>query len=88
MLLVLFLVFIYKGSFFFTTREEKSEQMLDCRHELENMEAELKRIQQEVRRRAEGRFAAAAAASSERGCNSDPVTALQIIQINARHTPY
>nr|XP_004539004.1 girdin isoform X4 [Maylandia zebra] len=27
--------------------EEKSEQMLDCRHELENMEAELKRIQQE-----------------------------------------
>lgn len=28
--------------------EEKSEQMLDCRHELENMEAELKRIQQEV----------------------------------------
>lgn len=30
------------------TREEKSEQMLDCRHELENMEAELKRIQQEV----------------------------------------
>ena len=32
------------------TREEKSEQMLDCRHELEDMEAELKRIQQEVRR--------------------------------------
>ncbi|XP_034717173.1 girdin-like isoform X5 [Etheostoma cragini] len=27
--------------------EEKSEQMLDSRHELENMEAELKRIQQE-----------------------------------------
>ncbi|XP_070771586.1 girdin [Enoplosus armatus] len=27
--------------------EEKSEQMLDCRHELENIEAELKRIQQE-----------------------------------------
>ncbi|CAG03335.1 unnamed protein product, partial [Tetraodon nigroviridis] len=27
--------------------EEKSEQMLDCRHELENMEMELKRIQQE-----------------------------------------
>ncbi|XP_029297581.1 girdin-like isoform X1 [Cottoperca gobio] len=27
--------------------EEKSEQMLDCRHELENMETELKRIQQE-----------------------------------------
>ncbi|XP_029001655.1 girdin isoform X2 [Betta splendens] len=27
--------------------EEKSEQMLDCRHELENMEAEVKRIQQE-----------------------------------------
>nr|XP_046261029.1 girdin-like [Scatophagus argus] len=27
--------------------EEKSEQMLDCRHELENVEAELKRIQQE-----------------------------------------
>uniref|UniRef100_UPI0037E8927B girdin n=1 Tax=Semicossyphus pulcher TaxID=241346 RepID=UPI0037E8927B len=27
--------------------EEKSEQMLDCRHELEHMEAELKRIQQE-----------------------------------------
>uniref|UniRef100_UPI003AAA385B girdin n=1 Tax=Centroberyx gerrardi TaxID=166262 RepID=UPI003AAA385B len=27
--------------------EEKSEQMLDCRHELENMESELKRIQQE-----------------------------------------
>uniref|UniRef100_A0A3Q2R2F8 Girdin-like n=1 Tax=Fundulus heteroclitus TaxID=8078 RepID=A0A3Q2R2F8_FUNHE len=27
--------------------EEKSEQMLDCRHELENTEAELKRIQQE-----------------------------------------
>uniref|UniRef100_A0A3Q1J797 Calponin-homology (CH) domain-containing protein n=1 Tax=Anabas testudineus TaxID=64144 RepID=A0A3Q1J797_ANATE len=27
--------------------EEKSEQMLDCRHELDNMEAELKRIQQE-----------------------------------------
>ncbi|XP_067440022.1 girdin isoform X1 [Thunnus thynnus] len=27
--------------------EEKSEQTLDCRHELENMEAELKRIQQE-----------------------------------------
>nr|XP_040042405.1 girdin isoform X9 [Gasterosteus aculeatus aculeatus] len=27
--------------------EEKSEQMLDCRHELENMEVELKRIQQE-----------------------------------------
>ncbi|XP_070408138.1 girdin isoform X5 [Nothobranchius furzeri] len=27
--------------------EEKSEQMLDCRHELENMEAELKRVQQE-----------------------------------------
>lgn len=52
--------------------------MLDCRHELENMEAELKRIQQEVRRRA--------AASSERGCNSDLVTALQIIQIKARHT--
>lgn len=34
-----------------TNREEKSEQMLDCRHELENMEAELKRIQQEVWRR-------------------------------------
>lgn len=31
-------------------REEKSEQMLDCRHELDNMEAELKRIQQEVKR--------------------------------------
>lgn len=30
------------------TREEKSEQMLDCRHELENMEAEMKRIQQKV----------------------------------------
>lgn len=29
-------------------REEKSEQMLDCRHELENVETELKRIQQEV----------------------------------------
>uniref|UniRef100_A0A672H1F9 Coiled-coil domain containing 88Aa n=1 Tax=Salarias fasciatus TaxID=181472 RepID=A0A672H1F9_SALFA len=28
-------------------REEKSEQMLDCRHELDNMQAELKRIQQE-----------------------------------------
>ncbi|KAM9314792.1 girdin-like [Pholidichthys leucotaenia] len=27
--------------------EEKSEQMLDCRHELGNLEAELKRIQQE-----------------------------------------
>ncbi|KAM3624215.1 uncharacterized protein V6R79_020705 [Siganus canaliculatus] len=27
--------------------EEKSEQMLDCRHELENMEAELKKMQQE-----------------------------------------
>ncbi|XP_028277326.1 girdin-like [Parambassis ranga] len=27
--------------------EEKSEQMLDCKHELENSEAELKRIQQE-----------------------------------------
>ncbi|XP_041641582.1 girdin-like [Cheilinus undulatus] len=27
--------------------EEKSEQTLDCRHELENLEAELKRIQQE-----------------------------------------
>ncbi|XP_059185400.1 girdin-like [Centropristis striata] len=27
--------------------EEKSEQMQDCRHELENMETELKRIQQE-----------------------------------------
>ncbi|XP_023188933.1 girdin-like [Xiphophorus maculatus] len=27
--------------------EEKSEQMLDCRHELENVETELKRIQQE-----------------------------------------
>ncbi|XP_031720295.1 girdin [Anarrhichthys ocellatus] len=27
--------------------EEKSEQMLDCRHELETMEVELKRIQQE-----------------------------------------
>ncbi|CAN9509953.1 unnamed protein product [Ophioblennius macclurei] len=27
--------------------EEKSEQTLDCRHELENMQAELKRIQQE-----------------------------------------
>ncbi|KAK5866476.1 hypothetical protein PBY51_020664 [Eleginops maclovinus] len=27
--------------------EEKSEQTLDCRHELENMETELKRIQQE-----------------------------------------
>ncbi|XP_029949286.1 girdin-like [Salarias fasciatus] len=27
--------------------EEKSEQMLDCRHELDNMQAELKRIQQE-----------------------------------------
>ncbi|XP_038146667.1 girdin-like isoform X1 [Cyprinodon tularosa] len=27
--------------------EEKSEQILDCRHELENMESELKRIQQE-----------------------------------------
>ncbi|KAI4832183.1 hypothetical protein KUCAC02_015158 [Chaenocephalus aceratus] len=27
--------------------EEKSEQMLDCRHELENMETELKRIQLE-----------------------------------------
>lgn len=25
--------------------------MLDCRHELDNMEAELKRIQQEVKRR-------------------------------------
>lgn len=33
------------------SREEKSEQMLDCRHELDNMEAELKRIQQEVKRR-------------------------------------
>lgn len=32
-------------------REEKSEQMLDCRHEMDNMEAELKRIQQEVKRR-------------------------------------
>lgn len=58
--------------------------MLDWRHELENMEAELKRIQQEVRRRAQGRVAAA---SSERGCNSDLVTDLQITQINARHTP-
>uniref|UniRef100_A0A4W5L2C0 Coiled-coil domain containing 88Aa n=1 Tax=Hucho hucho TaxID=62062 RepID=A0A4W5L2C0_9TELE len=28
-------------------REEKSEQVLDCRQELENMEAEFKRIQQE-----------------------------------------
>uniref|UniRef100_A0A3P9JUU9 Coiled-coil domain containing 88Aa n=1 Tax=Oryzias latipes TaxID=8090 RepID=A0A3P9JUU9_ORYLA len=27
--------------------EERREQMLDCRHELENMEAQLKRIQQE-----------------------------------------
>ncbi|KAM9792615.1 girdin-like [Neosynchiropus ocellatus] len=27
--------------------EEKNEQMLDCRHELENMQLELKRIQQE-----------------------------------------
>ncbi|KAK9539723.1 hypothetical protein VZT92_002225 [Zoarces viviparus] len=27
--------------------EEKSEQMLDCRHELETMEVELKRVQQE-----------------------------------------
>ncbi|KAM6939550.1 girdin-like [Xenentodon cancila] len=27
--------------------EEKSEQIVDCRHEMENMEAELKRIQQE-----------------------------------------
>lgn len=88
-MLLLFVVYIYKGFFFFfytnqlvcvATREEKSEQMLDCRHELENMEAELKRIQQEVRRRAEGRIAAA---SSEHGCNSDLVTALQIIQINA-----
>lgn len=25
--------------------------MLDCRHEMDNMEAELKRIQQEVKRR-------------------------------------
>lgn len=30
-------------------REEKSEQLLDTRQELENMEVELKRIQQEVK---------------------------------------
>lgn len=31
-------------------REEKTEQLLDCRQELDNMEAEVKRLQQEVRR--------------------------------------
>lgn len=30
-------------------REEKSEQLLDCRQELENLEKELRRIQQEVK---------------------------------------
>lgn len=29
-------------------REEKSEQLLDCRQDLDNMEAELKKLQQEV----------------------------------------
>lgn len=28
--------------------EEKTEQLLDCKQELEQMEAELKRLQQEV----------------------------------------
>ncbi|MGH0161181.1 UNVERIFIED_CONTAM: hypothetical protein FKN15_054625 [Acipenser sinensis] len=34
-------------TFFATFREEKSEQLLDCRQELEHMETELQRIQQE-----------------------------------------
>lgn len=29
-------------------REEKTEQLLDCKQELEQMETELKRLQQEV----------------------------------------
>lgn len=32
------------------SREEKSEQLLDTRQELENMEVELRRLQQEVTR--------------------------------------
>lgn len=45
--------------------------MLDCRHELDNMEAELKRIQQEVkrsrrmRRRIKGQTAAPSVPSTE-----------------------
>lgn len=34
--------------FFLHLREEKTEQLLDCKQELEQMEIELKRLQQEV----------------------------------------
>lgn len=33
---------------FSPSSEEKTEQLLDCKQELEQMEAELKRLQQEV----------------------------------------
>lgn len=33
---------------FLHLREEKTEQLLDCKQELEQMEIELKRLQQEV----------------------------------------
>lgn len=33
---------------FVCCREEKTEQLLDCRQELDNMETEWKRLQQEV----------------------------------------
>lgn len=45
--LVLF-SFIFISSVCFLSREEKSEQLLDTRQELENMEVELKKLQQEV----------------------------------------
>lgn len=36
------------NKYFFHLREEKTEQLLDCKQELEQMEIELKRLQQEV----------------------------------------
>lgn len=36
------------NNFFLHLREEKTEQLLDCKQELEQMEIELKRLQQEV----------------------------------------
>lgn len=49
--------------------------MLDCRHELENMEMELKRIQQEVWR------ITRSTVSSDGYTQSDLLTLLQITQI-------
>ena len=36
------------NKYFLHLREEKTEQLLDCKQELEQMEIELKRLQQEV----------------------------------------